>query len=161
MNILRLEFHPSEAGSYNDQIAQLIKKVRFFTTQIPAHEIKLYIPEAKRLELKLQSLDKLMDNEHRDYISEIMDALHAEAEIEPNFREELAWSLQTITSSLFDEAITAEDIDFDYMEDRNTYWVEFNGINRPDLTPKDMQMIKDIVKSVCYKCGILFVNCGE
>jgi hypothetical protein len=161
MNILRLEFQSAQAGSYNHLIAQLIKKVRYFTTQIPSDEIKLHIPEARSIQAQIQYLDKEMGQVTRDYVAEIMDALNAEAEIGSNLREELAWTLQNITPGLIGETIVPDDIDFDYMEQRNTYWVEFNGFLKADLAQKDKQIIKDIVRAVCYKCGVGFVDCGE
>jgi hypothetical protein len=161
MNILRLEFYPSEPGSYNDLIAQLIKKVRYFTTQIPADEIQLHIPDARRLESKIQYLDKQMGEVPKDYLAEIMNALNIESEIENQLREELAWTLKSITPGIIGEEIKLEDIDFDYMEQQNTYWVEFNGFNKPGLDKKNMQTIKEIMMSVCIKAGVVFLDCED
>jgi hypothetical protein len=158
MDLLRYEFMNAPEGSYNYNVGQLVKKVRYYRENVSIDDFKAAIPELKVLERKLQSFDQEIGLDRREYLEEIMDELKKESEIESQLLEEIERASKAIASALYDTNFSLDDFLFEFRNDDAVYWIEFYGYQNAKKTDGTLLVVKEVFRSVCYKFGIIFID---
>jgi hypothetical protein len=158
MNLLRYEFMNAPQGSYNYNLGQLVKKVRYYREYVSIDDFKAAIPELKVMERKLQSFDQEIGLEKREYLEEIMDELKKESEIEFQLLEEIGRTSKAIVSALYDTDFSMDDFLYEFRNSDAVYWIEFYGYQNTKKIDGTLLVVKEVFRSVCYKLGIVFID---
>ena len=158
MDLLKYEFMKALEGSYNYNVGQLIKKIRYYRQQVAIDEFKVAIPQLKVLEKELQKFDNDIGGERRNYIEEIMEELDKESEIEGKVIDEIERSSRAINATLYDTEFSMHDFAYEFRNNEAISWIEFYGYKIEKQTDGTLLVIKEIFRSVCYKYGIVFID---
>lgn len=158
MTLLSYETLDGQEGSYNDLIKQLVKKTRYYYSEVSGDEFKMAIPELKGMEAKIQRLDREFGNEHRDYLSDIIDELGQEAEIENVLIEEYKRTASILVPKLAENEFNFEDFAFDFRIVAAIPYLEFDGYENGKTNDYTLSVVKDILKSLCAKHSVIFID---
>ena len=103
MDLLQHEFTTAPAGSYLNNVGQLVNKIRHYRENVSMDEFKAALPSLKVLERQLQQFDDTLGEERRNYIEEIMTELEQETETEEKLIADIQRFSKTIVATLFDK----------------------------------------------------------
>jgi len=158
MDLLKYEFTAAPAGSYFNDVGQLVKKIRHYSENVSIDEFKAAIPILKTLERKLQEYDDTLGDKRRDYIDEIMAELEQETETEDKFKEEIERYSKTIVATLLDKEFAMDDFSYDLTNKEAVRWLEFYGYTEEKENDDTLKIVKDIFRSVSSKYDIIFID---
>jgi hypothetical protein len=158
MQLLSFETIEGQEGSYNDLIKQLVKKTRYYYSEVSGDEFKVAIPELKTIESKIQFLDREFGNEHRDYISEILDELGKESETENLLLDELKRTANVLIPQLDGPSFNIDNFAFDFANHKGINIIEFYGYKEDKQLDSTGNMFKDILKSLAYRYNVIFID---
>jgi len=156
MDLLKYEFMESKEGSYIHMLGQLISKLRYCRSSIPADQFMLEMPALQSMEEGLQNFDSEIGYERRNYIEEIMDELSQEDDIKTNLLDEIERSCKVIMRNLYNEGFSMADLSVEFVNKAAVYWLEFSNYNNSDAN-RDY-VLKEVVKAMCYKFGVIFID---
>jgi hypothetical protein len=158
MEILKYEFIEAHPTSFNGLLKELVKQVRHCRTNLTIDEFREIIPSLKSLEAEIQQFDATILNEHREYITEIMQALEEESEIQNLFIEDFINSSNAIINSFESYNFDTSDISFFFRKSDSYLWLDFYDYNRNRLTEKMIKIIKQTLKFSCNKYNIIMID---
>jgi hypothetical protein len=158
MTLLSYETLDGQEGSHNDLIKQLVKKTRYYYSEVSGDEFKMAVPELKGMEAKIQKLDREFGNEHRDYLSDIIDELGQEAEIENVLIEEYKRTASILVPRLAENDFNFEDFALDFRIVAAIPYLEFDGYENGKTKDYTLSVVKDILKSLCAKHSVIFID---
>jgi hypothetical protein len=161
MRLLSYETIDGQAGSYNDLIKQLVQKTRYYYSEVSGDEFKMAIPELKAIEAKIQRLDRDFGNEHRDYLSDIIDELGQESETENLIIDELKRTANVLIPQLDGQNFNIDDFAFDFANHKGINIVEFYGYKEKMQLDSSANMFKDILQSLAYRHNVIFIDSSK
>lgn len=156
MDLLKYEFSESGEGSFNYMLSQLISKLRFYTTNVPVEEFRAALPQLKLLEGKLQNFDMELGLEERNYIEEVMNEFQQEAAIKDELMNEIERSSHVIMKDLYNIGFFMKELSIDFVTKSAVYWLEFHNYNTSEK--EQIGVLKEVVKTICYKLGVVFID---
>lgn len=158
MRLLSFETIDGQEGSYNDMIKQLVRKTRYYYSEVSGDEFKMAVPELKAMEAKIQRLDREFGNEHREYLSDIIDELGQEAEIENLLIEEFKRTASVLVPKLAEEVFAFDNFAMDFNITAGIAYLEYNGYQDHKSNDYTVSVVKDILKSLCAKHSVIFID---
>ena len=158
MRLLSYETLDGQEGSYNDLIKQLVKQTRYYYSEVSGDEFKLAVPKLKAMEAKIQRLDREFGNEHRDYLSDIIDELVQESETENLLIEEFKRTANILVPKLSEDGFDFDDYAIDFNISSGIAYLEFDGYQNDKLNEYTLSVVKDILKSLCGKHNVIFID---
>lgn len=158
MRLLSYETIDGQEGSYNDLIKQLVKKTRYYYSEVSGDEFKKAVPELKAMEAKIQRLDREFGNEHRDYLSDIIDELGQEAEVENQLIEEFKRTASILVPKLAEEDFDFDNFAIDFGITKGISYLEYDGYQNGKPNDNTSSVVKDILKSLCAKHSVIFID---
>lgn len=161
MRLLSFETIDGQKGSYNDLIKELVRKVRYYYSEVPGDDFKMAIPELKAMEGEIQRIDREFGNEHRNYLSEIIEELGQEAETENLLIEELKRTANILIPQLDGHDFNSDDFAFDFANHKGINIVEFYGYKEKKQIDSTLNMFKDILQSLTYKHNVIFIDSSK
>lgn len=158
MRLLSFETIDGQEGSYNDLIKQFVRKTRYYYSEVSGDEFKMAVPELKAMEAKIQHLDREFGNEHRDYLSDILDELGQESETENLLIDELKGTANVLIPQLDGQDFNIDNFAFDFANHKGINIVEFYGYKENKQLDSTANMFKDILQSLAYRHNVIFID---
>ncbi|SKA41136.1 hypothetical protein SAMN04488128_105345 [Chitinophaga eiseniae] len=158
MELLQYEFTTAPKGSYLGNIGELIKKIRYYRTNVPIEEFKAALPSLKLLEQRLQEFDDSIGLMKRYYVDEIMEELQQEAEVEGKLMVDIERFSKIIINTIFREEFVIKEFAFDFRIKEAVKWLEFYGYKSEQIIDERLNVVKDIFRSACSMHNIIFID---
>ncbi len=158
MRLLDYETFEGQEGSYNDLIKKFVQKVRHYYSEVSGDDFKSAIPELKSMEAKIQQLDRDFGNDHRDYLSELIDELGEESEIENLLLDEFKRTASIIVTKLTGADFNVEEFSFDFSNASGINFLEFYGYTEHKEIDTTANIVRDVLQSICSKHKVVFID---
>lgn len=158
MRLLEYETIDGQEGSYNDMIKQLVIKVRYYYSQVSGDEFKAAIPELQSIEAKIQRLDNEFGNEDRNYLTDLLDELREEGEIESALMDDFKRTTNTVFDKLLEQRFDESEFSFAYNVFKGVCVLEFYGYIEDKAIDKSGRIVRDILQSICNKYKVVFID---
>ena len=110
------------------------------------------------MEAKIQRLDREFGNDHRDYLSDLLDELGQESEADNLLLDELKRTSSVLIPQLDGQDFNIDDFAFDFANHRGINIVEFYGYKENKRLDSAANMFKDILQSLAYKHNVIFID---
>lgn len=157
MKLLSYETIEGQEGSYNDLIKQLVRKMRVYSNT-PSDQTEMLKDELISLQAKIQDLDTQFGREYRDYLSDILDELEKESEIEELLMDELKRTASVLIPELDGSNFNIENFSFDFANHRGINIIEFYGYESEKQLDSKAKIFRDILRSLAYKYEVIFIE---
>ena len=158
MNLLRYEFIEGPDDSINGMIRKLVRDLRYNRSMITAEEFGQALPDLRRVEQRLQQLDREISRDQRNYIEEIMQELDEESDNETNLEEDLNRATNAVLASTLDQPSAFEDFLYVTGKSEHYHWLRFSGY--ADERPLDVSLLvaREVFRSICNKYHYIFID---
>ncbi|WP_017259524.1 hypothetical protein [Pedobacter arcticus] len=156
MKLLKYEYTDAPAGSYNDILGDLVKKIRHYHSNVPHGELKKALPQLKSIEAQLQRLDRDIGDEKRYYLEEILSELTKENEIEESLFEDIKEKATAILDFLYGTKFQIETYSYEFKKHKGVFLMIFN--ENEDIEHVELGIVKEVFRTICYKYEVIFID---
>lgn len=158
MDLLHYEFIDGPDDSINGMLRTLVRKLRYYHSEVSIEEFKAAMPSLQKVEMTLQRLDADMNQPRRNYISEILEELEKESEVEMNLPEELKNACAAIVASFLYQSFEFDDLLFTTGKADQYHWLQFSGYLDEKPIDSALVLVKEVFRSICYKYEYIFID---
>jgi hypothetical protein len=144
------------AGSYNDILCNLVKKIRHYHSNVSLDEFKKMLPSLKSIEEQLQRLDSEIGEEKRYYLEEILSELTKENEIEELLFEEIKEKATVVLDFLDESKFQIEAYSYEFKKHKGMFLMILN--ENENIEHKELRIIKEVFRAVCNKYEVIFID---